>query len=174
LAFALAIAIWSWRAPGERAAVLAGAIALSVAAFWLASAATVDDERSGEVVQALLHNVYRAFDYRDEEAIYDVLARSVSGDLLEQIYLETRRGLELASQGGARAKVKQIELVALEARAAGQGAFLADATWTVAGSVGHWGHVHERRNRVRARLSVGPVEGVFKLIAMDVLEEERL
>ena len=33
--------------------------------------------------------------------IYDVLDRSVTGDLLTQTYLETRRGLELQSQGGA-------------------------------------------------------------------------
>jgi hypothetical protein len=174
LAFAAAVFAWTWRAPRKRAAALAGAAALSVAAFWLASAATVDGDRSSEVVQGLLHNIYRAFDYRDEEAIYDVLARSVSGDLLEQIYLETRRGLELASQGGARAKVKQIELVELDARAAGGGAFFADATWNVAGSVGHWGHVHTRRNRVRARLTVGPVDGAWKLTGMEVLEEERL
>ncbi len=64
---------------------------------------TIDDEKAGTILQALLHNVYRAFDFRKEETIYDVLDRSVAGDLLTRIYLETRRGLELQSQGGARA-----------------------------------------------------------------------
>ena len=61
-----------------------------------------------EIVFGLLENVYRSFDYRDENAIYDALERSASGDLLTDIYLETRRSLELANQGGARAKVESV------------------------------------------------------------------
>ena len=76
------------------------------------------DERTTEIVSSLLHNIYRAFDFRGEENIYDVLDQSVSGDLLTDIYLETRRGLELASQGGARAKVKEIEMLEVAERAA--------------------------------------------------------
>jgi hypothetical protein len=154
-------------------AVVATALITGVA-FWLARGASIDQARGREVVGALLHNVYRAFDYRDEEQIYDVLAHSADGDLLEQIYLETRRGLVLASQGGARAKVKAIELAELQAEPADDGAFVADITWNVAGSVGHWGHVHQRRNRVRAELLIAPIDGSWKLIEMKVLEEERL
>ena len=136
--------------------------------------ARISNDRAGQIVSALLHNVYRAFDYRNEERIYDVLARSVEGDLLAQIYLETRRGLELASQGGARAKVKEIELVELSAAPADAGSFQADVTWNVAGSVGHWGHVHQRRNQYRAELRVAPVAGDWKLAGLEILEEERL
>jgi hypothetical protein len=170
----LASGIWAARNRRSHAlasALLAGATA---AVFWFAAGAAIDEARGREVVGALLHNVYRAFDHREDEAIYDVLEQSVSGDLLEQIYLETRRGLVLASQGGARAKVKEIELTALTAEPSEGGAFRADVTWDVAGSVGHWGHVHQRRNRVHAELLVAPVEGAWKLVGLDVLEEERL
>jgi hypothetical protein len=121
-----------------------------------------------------LHNVYRAFDFRAEEDIYDVLNESVSGDLLAEIYLDTRRGLELANQGGARAKVKQIDLETAIARPSEAGGFLADATWVVSGSVGHWGHLHQRRNKYQAKLDIRPVDGVWKLVDMEVLQEERL
>ncbi|MBW2493453.1 MAG: hypothetical protein JRE43_01780 [Deltaproteobacteria bacterium] len=127
-----------------------------------------------EVMSGLLHNIYRAFDYREEERIYDTLERSVTGDLLTEIYLEARSGLELANQGGARVKVKEIELVEFEARPARSGGFSALATWNVAGSVGHWGHVHQRRNQYRAELDVAPVDGAWKLVALEILEEERL
>jgi hypothetical protein len=152
-------------------------VALAVAgglAFAVSGRARVSDERAGELLGRLLHNVYRAFDFRDEERIYDTLARSVAGDLLEQIYLETRRGLELQSQGGARAKVKEVSLDAIETAPAAAGAFTARATWQVGGSVGHWGHVHERRNRYRADLTVAPVEGEWRLTRVEILEEERL
>ena len=65
-------------------------------------------------------------------------------------------------------------LESLTAERTDGGAFRANATWTVSGSVGHWGHVHQRRNRVRAELSVAPVDGDWKLIDLDLIEEERL
>jgi hypothetical protein len=134
----------------------------------------MDDARLQELAGGLLHNVYRAFDYRGEEQIYDVLAKSVTGDLLNDVYLETRNGLELANQGGAQVKVKSIEM--LEARQVGESdeGFLIEARWNVAGSVGHWGHIHQRTNAYHARLTMLDVDGAWKLASLDILEEERL
>jgi hypothetical protein len=142
--------------------------------FRLADGAAVSDERAGEVVSPLLHNIYRAFDYRDEEKIYDTLALSVAGDLLTDVYLETRRGLELASQGGARVKVKEVELIDVSAKPAGGGGFAVRTTWRAAGSVGHWGHIHQRANRYMADLTINPVEGRWKLTGLEILEEEQI
>jgi hypothetical protein len=127
------------------------------------------------VTHSLLHNVYRAFDYRDESTIYDVLDRSVSGELLTRIYLDTRRSLTLASQGGARVKVTDLELIDCQAKSAeDQVGFLADCTWTVTGSVGHWGHIHQRINQYRAEFAVRPLDGQWKMTEMQLLSEERL
>ena len=135
----------------------------------------IGEERASDIVGGLLHNVYRAFDYRDEGAIYDVLARSVTGDPLQQTYLETKRGLVLASQGGAQAKVKEIELVSVDASMLSDGiGFSARCIRNVAGSVGHWGHIHQRRNQYEADLRVEPVDGAWRITLLDVLQEERL
>jgi len=150
------------------------AVLLTVACFWWSRSAQLSDARAEEIVAALIHNVYRAFDYRGEEEIYDVLARSAEGDLLAQIYLETRRSLELANQGGARVKVKQVEMIDVAAAPGPDGSFVATASWNVAGSVGHWGHVHQRKNRYRAKLSIAPIAGAWKFVALEVLQEERL
>jgi hypothetical protein len=141
--------------------------------FWLASDAVINRQKAEPIVAALLHNVYRAFDFRAEDDIYDVLDQSVSGDLLAEIYLETRRSLELANQGGARAKVKSVELTELEVEPGDEDGFVAASTWTVGGSVGHWGHIHERRNQYRARLDIAPVDGAWKLTGMTIEEEIR-
>jgi len=164
------------RASGNamRIAVTCGALVVAAGAFWLARDARLTDERAGELVGSLLHNVYRAFDFRDEEKIYDVLESSIEGDLLTQVYLETRRGLELRDQGGARAKVKQIELVELDTSPGENGGFVANATWNVAGSVGHWGHIHGRTNQYRANLVIEPVAGTWKLVNLSLIEETRL
>jgi hypothetical protein len=133
------------------------------------------EARSQEIVAGLLHNIYRAFDFRGEENIYDVLEQSVSGELLTEIYLETRRGLELASQGGARAKVKEIEVLEVEPRKLqGEPGFVAHALWNVAGSVGHWGHIHTRTNQYEAELTIQPVDGAWRVTALEILQEERL
>ncbi len=70
--------------------------------------------------------------------------------------------------------MKRVELVAFEAEPDRSGGFSATATWIVSGSVGHWGHMHQRSNQYRARLAVAPIDGVWKLVGLDVLEQERI
>jgi hypothetical protein len=159
--------------PGISAGLLVSLTGMAFS-FWLAGDAIMSKQRAEPIVAALLHNVYRAFDFRAEEDIYDVLDQSVSGELLADIYLETRRGLELANQGGARAKVKSVELTELEVEPGENGGFVAASIWTIGGSVGHWGHIHERRNQYRARLDIEPVDGVWKLTGLTIEEEIRL
>jgi hypothetical protein len=162
------------RGPRQRALVTAAAfIAVAAGSFAATRSSRVDGERAQIITSALLHNVYRAFDYRDEEMIYDTLAHSVTGDLLTDTYLETRRGLELASQGGARAKVQEIEMLEVDAEKEGAG-FRARSTWSVSASVGHWGHIHQRRNQYVAELAVQPVDGVWKITSLELIEETRL
>jgi hypothetical protein len=167
-------ALLASRRPRAWQALLVGLAFLAAAAFWLGQRATLSEEATASVVSGLLHNIYRAFDYRSEERIYDALAVSTAGAVLEQTYLETRKGLELASQGGARARVKTVDLVELASvTPADDGGFRADATWNVAGAVGHWGHVHERRNQYQAKLTIAPVEGTWKLTGLEIVREER-
>ncbi len=172
---------WAWRRvasdPSKLAmslVVMTPLLGVTAASIWFGRQGKVSDDDAMEIVSGLLHNVYRAFDFRAEEDIYDVLEQSIDGDLLATVYLEMRRGLELENQGGARAKVKQIEVVKLSARAGESGGFIADATWNVGGSVGHWGHLHERNNRYQAELVVQPVDGAWKLTNLEILQEERL
>ena len=135
---------------------------------------SVNSQQIEKLVANLLHNIYRAFDYRDEEAIYDTLNHSVTGELLTDIYLQTRRSLVLANQGGARAKVKSLELVGTKNLTYQDDGFTVDTTWNVFGSVGHWGHVHKRTNQYEARLSFKPDNGQWKLASMEIYQEQRL
>ena len=154
---------------------LPAAVLLVIAGGTLAAtrSASLSDDRAEEIISSLLTNIYRAFDFRDEDIIYDTLDRSLSGDMLDETYLSTRRSLELASQGGARAKVQSVEMIEVDAHTEGKG-FVARSTWNVAASVGHWGHIHQRRNQYVADLTVEPVDGVWKVTAMELLEEEQL
>jgi hypothetical protein len=161
-----------WSAP----AVTGGLVCLAATVFLMTEhrQSRMDTERLAQLVGDLLHNVYRAFDYRGEEVIYDVLARSASGELLTGIYLETRRVLELANQGGARVKVKTIEVTETSLLGAQPDSLTVESKWNVFGSVGHWGHIHQRRNGYHAVLNISEVEGVWKLTGLEILQQERL
>ncbi|MEM1449095.1 MAG: hypothetical protein AAGI22_08270 [Planctomycetota bacterium] len=137
------------------------------------SGAGVDEEEGRALLTDLLSNVYRAFDFRAEEDVYDRLAVTVAGDLLGEIYLENRSGFEVRQAGGARARVEYVDVESAAPQRARSGIRF-DATWTAAGSVGHWGHVHQRTNRYVARLTVEPRNGAWKITEMDVLDEVRI
>jgi len=177
-AFLLAMLLRSLRVNRAASRSLATAwlplFGLTLLLFYQHRQVEMNDERLKQLVGDLLHNVYRAFDYRGEEVIYDVLEKSVSGDLLTDIYLETQKGLELANQGGARVKVKTTEVNKAELAARDGNQLTVVSDWIVSGSVGHWGHVHQRTNGYRANLEISETDGVWKLTGLEILEEQRL
>ncbi len=137
----------------------------------------VTDEEADEIVYALLRNIYHSFDYRKESDIYDTLDRSAEGELLTQIYLEVRRSLELENQGGARVRIQNVDLRDCKVEdpaPGGEVGFVAACEWVAVGEVTHWGHTHDRVNRYFADLTVHPVEGQWKLTALEMEKEERL
>jgi hypothetical protein len=136
----------------------------------------VTDENAVSILNSLLSNVYRSVDFRKEEDIYDRLATSVSGNLLSNIYLQHRKSMLVAQAGGAQARVKDIEILDVDVRRIEDRplSLLLCATWTAAGTVGHWGHLHVRKNRYKANLTVEPVDGAWKISELELLEETRI
>ena len=134
------------------------------------------DEQAVAVLNSLLKNIYRSFDFREEEDVYDRLATSVSGDLLSEIYLQNRKSMVVQQAGGARARVKEVKILDvavsnLDDRPLG---LLFQAKWTAMGKVGHWGHIHIRKNQYHANITVEPVDGVWKITGLELLEEKRI
>jgi hypothetical protein len=126
------------------------------------------------LIDQILKNTYRAFDFRDESDIYDKLAVSSEGDLLTDIYLQTKKGMVLENQGGIRVKVNDINIVDVEEVTSENEGLAYKCLWQVKGTVGHWGHIHKRINQYNAVLNVKPVDGVWKLNGLDIIEEKRL
>jgi hypothetical protein len=128
------------------------------------------------VLDSLLKNIYRSFDFREEEDVYDRLATSVSGDLLSEIYLQNRKSMVVTQAGGARARVKKVEILDVDVGDLDDNpiGLLFRAKWTAMGSVGHWGHIHIRKNQYDANVTVEPVEGAWKITGLELLEEKRI
>ena len=142
---------------------------------------TLSDSEADAVFSSLHKNIYRAFDYRNEEDIYDALAKSIDGELLEEVYLQIRRGLEMQEQGGAVSKVRDVEILEGDHQESGENStgignrsFAYKSRWNVAGTVEHWGHIHSRTNQYEALFQVETRDNSWKITKMDLLDEERV
>ena len=142
----------------------------------VAIAGNLDDPQATALLETLLKNVYRAFDFREEEDVYDKLAISVTGDLLAEVYLENRRSFAVQAAGGAQAKVKEVNVrnASAERLAGSPLRYALRGQWTAMGTVGHWGHVHTRQNLYDAIVTILAVDGVWKITDLEVIEENRI
>ena len=183
--------VWAWRRSRRGAALLipvASGLVLLIGAVALYPYTRVEVDRPGvmlnslnqqeaqTILNSLLKNVYRAFDFRDESDVYDKLAISVQGDLLADIYLQNRQSFAVKKAGGAQARVNSVEVLSAKARPADgkDKSFILNAIWTAQGSVGHWGHVHMRKNYYDAAITIEVVDGSWKITALELLEEKRI
>jgi len=108
--------------------------------------------------------------------VYDKLALTVSGDLLADVYLQSRRSLKILRAGGAQAKVQEVSVLEATAEKLDQHPFAhtVKAKWTALGRVCHWGHVHARENQYEALVTLEAADGSWKITGLDLLEEQRI
>lgn len=141
--------------------VLGGALgALSTSTVFVRHIGTPDvpDDQAVGLFAILHSNIYRAFDFTAENDIYDTLAISVTGDLLDSLYRQIRLGLVQAENGGGVGRVTALDLRSAEivsvARTSEGVAFEVLAEWDVEGTVYHFGHSHAKQT---------PYAGVFRV-----------
>ena len=150
--------------------------------FGTRAAPAVAPDEAARTFEALHANLYRAFDYEEERSVYDALARSVSGELLEETYVSVRRALVMEEEGGAMSRVVAVR--PLETRVESQGevdiggrkaqAFTVAARWQVDGRVTHWGHAHDRTNEYDGRFTVVAEQGGWRIHDAEVTRQERV
>ncbi len=122
----------------------------------------LNEEQQTEVAEALLDQIYSAFNQRNEEAIFDHLEGVVDGPLLRDLYLEIRRSMTIEEQGGALARAGRVTLLeCLSLESAGQSneerfAERLTCRWLVPGTVEHWGHIHRRTTEYLADITLAP------------------
>ncbi|MCR9200587.1 MAG: hypothetical protein NXI04_18270 [Planctomycetaceae bacterium] len=129
-----------------------------------------------DVFQDLHSGAYSALEFGSEQLVYDILAKSVDGDLLETLYLQLNESLAIKEQGGAVARVQAVnyengELVTSDTSPEWPG-FQIRSRWDVSGTVEHWGHIHERQNQFCAIFRVEPRDGLWKITDMKIEEQK--
>lgn len=138
------------------------------------------DEEAAAIFEALHTNLYRSFDYTDESDVYDALARSVEGPLLEELYTQIYDSLVQAEQDNMLGVVTGVEPLDVEVRDihpattdAPMG-FSVRHQWRVAGTVYHWGHAHTRVIEYDADYVVTAEAAGWRLTGQTMHEQWRL
>jgi hypothetical protein len=136
----------------------------------------IEDENASQVFAQLHKNMFRAFDYRNESDVYDALAKSVDGELLRRLYLQINESLRVKEQGGAIARVDEVNLLSGDAESVAglppnEPAFGYRAKWNLIGTIEHWGHIHQRENQYDAQFVVQLKDDAWKITQMQVVDE---
>ena len=181
---------WVFRTRGTRRWAISMPLVLMAAVSWNVSTLSVphpwkplpelSTAESDSAFQSLLQGMYRSLDFGTEDRVYDALAASVEGELLEDLYLQLLESLRVREQGGAVARIREVKSDAGEVLPRTQSTadvewpgFRYRARWTVAGTVEHWGHIHERQNQFDAAFTIEPRNGTWKITRMDILGQEQ-
>lgn len=127
------------------------------------------------ILRGLMLNTYRAFVLDKDEEIYDVLARSVAGEFLSEVYLQNKEALRIDATEGALSIVDRLDVKSIESiKRLKKGAIAVVANWDVYGSVRHWKHIHFRCNTYKGELTIVPMDNYWKLTSVQLLDEERV
>jgi hypothetical protein len=126
------------------------------------------------IIEPMLSEIYHAFNLSEENETYDRLAEQVSGDLVTDIYLESRRRLVAGTRKGASVEVKQVVVQDVGAPWSTEAYNPTyPCRWTVTAKVTHWQHSHQRRNVYEGDLRLAVENDRWKLAALDLRSEER-
>jgi len=135
---------------------------------------TYSEPEAKELINQLLKNTYRAFDFREEGDVYDKLALCNDDGLLQKIYLDTRKSMVIENQGGIEAKVNEVFVRTVKKIDEVEEGMAYHCNWIVKGEVGHWGHKHQRINEYDAIIKIRSVAGAWKMYDLEIIEEKRL
>ena len=133
------------------------------------------DTEAKRILRGLMLNTYRAFILDKDEEIYDVLARSVDGEFLSEVYLQNKEAMRLDATNGSLSIIDRLDVKSIESmKRMTNGTIAMVANWDVYGSVRHRNHVHFRCNTYKAELTIVPKDNYWKLTGVQLLDEKRV
>ncbi len=136
-----------------------------------------EGEDARRVVASVLSATYHAFNLADEDELYDTLSENVTGDLVDDLYLDSRRRLTAGTREGAEVTVRDVSVLEigqpLDMANAGEG-FAYDSRWVVTARVRHLQHVHHRQNIYNGVLTLRVDADRWKIAGVELESEDRV
>lgn len=161
-------------------------LAIILALFWLPvhlnirnpwySAENMDAGVVHDLMESKLLNTYTAFNLSEEEELFERLSQNLDEDLLDHVYLDSRRRLTMGLREGSTVTVREVLLGELgEAIDADNVAeeLRYPATWTVTAQVKHLKHIHYRKNKYTGTVGLKSVDNTWKISEITLISEDR-
>jgi hypothetical protein len=142
--------------------------------FFVPDAPTANDARL--VVSRVLSDTYHAFNIADEDDLFDALAESVTGELVDDLFLDSRRRLTAGTREGTEVTVREVGVLEISEPMGGAGdeeGFSYACRWQVIARVRHLQHIHHRQNVYSGVLTLRPEDGRWKIARVDLHSEDR-
>jgi hydrogenase/urease accessory protein HupE len=129
------------------------------------------------VMSQVLWNTYHAFNLTDEDELYDRLSQNVTGDLVDDLYLDSRRRLTAGTREGAEVTVRDVSVVEVDDSVESidpETGFSYACRWIVTARVRHLQHVHHRQNIYNGRLTIRADGDRWKIARVELTSEDRV
>ncbi len=135
----------------------------------------MDHEQLRQVMQQVLSDTYSAFNIKDEERLFEALSSRVDEQLLDNIYLDSRRRLTMGLREGAEVRVENVNIERLGETLddSPESAFSYPAAWTVTARVKHLKHIHYRKNRYTGTIELKSIDNTWKISKIILNSEDR-
>ncbi|GAA4311463.1 hypothetical protein GCM10023164_05580 [Christiangramia aestuarii] len=135
----------------------------------------LDQQGMKLIMENVLSNTYSAFNEENEEKLFEELSRNVDADLLDNIYLDSRRRLNMGLREGAEVSVQEVELNSLGDPEIQTGSDVLEypAQWTVTARVRHLKHIHYRRNSYSGMVALKSIDNKWKISKISLTSEDR-
>lgn len=139
------------------------------------NATNMDQQQIQVVMQQVLSNTYTAFNIEDEEKLFEALSSNVDEQLLDNIYLDSRRRLTMGLREGSEVTVEEVRvnLLGHAETPSGESGLSYPASWTVTARVKHLKHIHYRRNRYTGTIEMKTDNDTWKISKIILDSEDR-
>jgi len=129
------------------------------------------------IMSRVLSDTYQAFNINDENELYDTLAESVTGNLVDDLYLDNRRRLTAGTRQGTKVTIRSVSVLKIgepvEGVTEGEG-FSYNCRWAVVARVQHLQHVHHRQQIYSGVLTLRAEDGRWKIAGVELHSEDRV
>ena len=128
------------------------------------------------VFDKLLWQTYSSFNIPDEELLYESLSETVSSELIDDLYLDSRRRFITGLREGSEVSIEEVEVVGTgppESSSLDIDSHSYPVEWVVTARVRHLQHVHFRQNRYVGIITITHESDQWKISNITLKSEDR-
>ena len=137
---------------------------------------TLNEREATRIFQGLHRNIYNAFDAPSQSAVYDALAESLTGAMLEEVYLQVHGSMVAQEDGDVSVQIRRVRPLSSDVHPLQNGGpgFQVRYRWRVIGTITHHAHKHARVNECQALYTVTKDKVGWRISNVEIEAQQRV